>query len=670
MATLTAVDVSSNGLAAVAALLAVLAGLVFLLYRQKGPVRPAASVAAPPPAANGVKTGSHVEEELPADRVLILYGTQTGTAERFAKSLRFQLEARYGGSGKKFVALDTEGYPAAKHLHHESCVLLLMATYGDGEPTDSAAEFYDWAVEAAESGDDPELLKSVTYGVFGLGNRQYEHFCAVGQRLHGVMADLGATPLLDPGLGDDDDDIDDDFDEWTLALFAALDARGDLGAGAAGGAGGADAIPAFAVETAPAGAAPADADAQRCRQGRGTAAHDPFLASVLEVRELHAALSTRSCVHVELDLAGSGIMYAPGDHVAVFPRNDDAVVAEAARLLGAEPDSCFTLGAAPGGPVPPFTGPITLREALAAHVDLLGLPSKAALSTLAAFAKDKTEAARLARLAAPEGRDEYHAEVVAPRRSLLEVMREHASAQPSLGAFFASVADTLQPRYYSISSSPRARPAALSITCVVVDEELPGGRRHRGVASSYLARLRPGDRLPVFVRRSAFRLPADPATPIVMIGPGTGLAPFRGFLQDRQAVLEARSGSGGASTALGPATLFFGCRQPDQDFIYREELEGWAASGALSVLHTAFSRAGPRKEYVQHHIEAAAEAVWDALQARSGCLYICGDAKGMCHDVQLALAALAGRALGAGEEAGADWLKRLAAEGRFMRDVW
>lgn len=232
------------------------------------------------------------------------------------------------------------------------------------------------------------------------------------------------------------------------------------------------------------------------------------------------------------------------------------------------------------------------------------------------------------------------------------------------------MADTLQPRYYSISSSPRAHPAALSITCVVVDEELPGGRRHRGVASSYLARLRPGDRLPVFVRRSAFRLPADPATPIVMIGPGTGLAPFRGFLQDRQAVLEARSGSGGASTAFGPATLFFGCRQPDQDFIYREELEGWAASGALSVLHTAFSRAGPRKEYVQHHIEAAAEAVWDVLQARSGCLYICGDAKGMCHDVQLALAALAGRALGAGEEAGADWLKRLAAEGRFMRDVW
>lgn len=196
----------------------------------------------------------------------------------------------------------------------------------------------------------------MTYGVFGLGNRQYEHFCAVGQRLHGVMADLGASPLLDPGLGDDDDDIDDDFDEWTLALFAELDARGDLGAGAVGGAGGAAAIPSYAVETAPAGAAPADADAQRCRQGRGTAAHDPFLASVLEVRELHTALSTRSCVHVELDLAGSGIAYAPGDHVAIFPRNDDAVVAEAARLLGAEPDSCFTLGAAPSGPVPPFTG--------------------------------------------------------------------------------------------------------------------------------------------------------------------------------------------------------------------------------------------------------------------------------------------------------------------------
>lgn len=219
-----------------------------------------------------------------------------------------------------------------------------------------------------------------------------------------------------------------------------------------------------------------------------------------------------------------------------------------------------------------------------------------------------------------------------------------------------------------------AGPGTLSMTCAVVDEVLPSGRRHRGVASSHLARLRPGALLPVFVRRSGFRLPADPATPIVMVGPGTGLAPFRGFLQERQATLDACSRPGAtrapAPAPLGPATLFFGCRLPDQDYIYREELEGWAASGALTALHTAFSRAGPSKDYVQHHIAAAAQQVWDALETRGGCLYVCGDAKAMCHDVQRAIAALAGRALGVGEEAGAEWLKRLAAEGRFMRDVW
>ena len=274
-----------------------------------------------------------------------------------------------------------------------------------------------------------------------------------------------------------------------------------------------------------------------------------------------------------------------GDHVAVFAENSDAVVAAAAAALGLPLDHCFRLIVPKDNrhslPEPAAAGPVTLRAALARYADLLSAPNKAALLALAACATDPQEAACLQRLASIEGalrrggaadscwlvlaavsqpmhgcpaalahlpptphhpapgKDEYHSYVVAAKRSLLEVMQDFRSAQPSLGAFFGSVAPHLQPRYYSISSAPQQHPAAVHITCAVVREAMPSGRLHEGVASCWLARLRPGDRVPMFLRHSAFKLPPSPATPIVMVGPGTGLAPFRGFLQQRAALIKS-----------------------------------------------------------------------------------------------------------------------------------
>ena len=198
-------------------------------------------------------------------------------------------------------------------------------------------------------------------------------------------------------------------------------------------------------------------------------------------------------------------------------------------------------------------------------------------------------------------------------------MAHFKSVRPSLGVFFGSIASTLQPRYYSISSSPSLHRNTVHITCAVVDEPSPTGRRHRGVASTWLSNAAAGtSELPVFIRTSTFRLPKQPSDPVVMVGPGTGLAPFRGFLQERAA--QKASGK-----ALGPAFLFFGCRRKSEDYIYEEELAQYMRDGDLAALEEAFSREGSEKVYVQHRLMDRAAEVWDLLKGGRGVFYVCGD---------------------------------------------
>jgi len=312
---------------------------------------------------------------------------------------------------------------------------------------------------------------------------------------------------------------------------------------------------------------------------------------------------------------------------------------------------------------PPLPGPISLRSALARHADVLAPVRRAALGALAAFASDPAQAERLRHLAAPEGKADFQAWAVAPGRTLLEAMQEFPSAKPPLGAFFGSVAERVQPRFYSISSSPKAHPGAVHITCSVVRERKGTGRLHLGVASTWLGRLPPGAEVPMWVRKSTFKLPASLESPIVMIGPGTGLAPFRGFLQERQAAKDR-------GQALGQAMLFFGCRKAKHDFIYEDELRAFQRSGALTSLSCAFSRDGAEKDYVQHRLAAQAEEVWTALHQGGGSLYVCGDAKHMARDVHRALASIVSQQKGCSEADAESWLSQLADSGRYQRDVW
>jgi sulfite reductase (NADPH) flavoprotein alpha-component len=393
----------------------------------------------------------------------------------------------------------------------------------------------------------------------------------------------------------------------------------------------------------PASAKPAAPAPAREPAERGYGRDAPVAARLASTSLLTAQGADKETRHIVIDLAESGLRYEPGDSLGIWPQNNPDEVELLVAILRARGSEAVTLS---DGAV------ITARDALTRECDLR-VPSEALYTLLAREATDDADRTRLTRLA----EDDSHAATFGVH-DVLDALLEFPSARPKIPEFVASLG-RMQPRMYSLASSQKKHPGEAHLTVGVLRYDL-NDRSYQGTGSSFLGEhLRAGRPLSVFVQRShGFRLPDDPAAPVIMVGPGTGIAPFRAFLEERE-----------ASGHAGRNWLFFGNQRRDADFLYRDELEDLATRRVLTRMDLAFSRDQTHKVYVQHKMLEAAQELWRWL-SNGAHIYVCGDAKRMAGDVDIALKQIAADQGGMDAPAAKRYFAELAHLGRYQRDVY
>lgn len=352
---------------------------------------------------------------------------------------------------------------------------------------------------------------------------------------------------------------------------------------------------------------------------------NPFLAPIIVNRELYKG--PRSCMHIEIDIRNSKLRYEAGDHVAIYPQNDTKLVERIGQLLNANLDTVFILKNLDedSSKKHPFPCPTTYRTALTYYLDITSTPRTHVLKEIAEYCSDEKEKELLKTMTMPteEGKASYSEWIINNCRSIVHVLEDLPSCKPPIDHLIEFL-HKLQPRYYSISSSPKFYPDSVHITAVVVEYETKTSRINKGVATSWLKEHKqviadqPAPIVPIFIRKSQFRLPSKPQTPVIMIGPGTGLAPFRGFLQERHHMLEQQN------KPLGDTILYFGCRKRSQDFLYEQELNDYLEKKVITKLYLAFSRDQEKKVYVTHLLKQNMEETWKIIGEQNGHIYICG----------------------------------------------
>jgi len=576
------------------------------------PVRPASDAAATP--------------------LLVLYGSNTGSSEAFAH--RIADEAPGNGFAPTVAAMDDY----AGNLPRDGAIVVVTASY-EGQPPDNARQFVSYVDSLPEG-----ALGGARFAVFGCGNRQWARtYQAIPKRVDAALARAGATRLAERGETDSGGDFFGAFDEWWAGFLPRL--RAALGKDAA--------------------AAPAAAGLQveYVKDGREGALRlgDLQRGTVVENRELvdMSAANARSKRHLEFSLP-DGMTYRAGDYLAVLATNPQELVDRVLRRFGLARDTLVVLRR-DGAASLPIGRPVSCGELLSNYVELAQPATRAQVAALAAATPCPPERAELEAMAG----EAYATSVLKPRCSVLDLLDRFQSCAPGFGAYL-DMLPPMRARQYSISSSPLWKPDHVTLTVAVVDAPaFSGNGTFRGVASSYLANLQPGDRISLAVRPSnaRFHPPEDPRTPIILICAGSGIAPFRGFLQER-----ATQKEGGQD--VGPALLFFGTNHADVDYLYRDELARWEAAGVVAVL-PAFSLQ-PRGEvsFVQHRVwEERARIV--ELFRRGGSVYVCGDGQYMAPAVRETLVRIYREASGASEADAQKWAETVEHEhGRFVSDVF
>jgi sulfite reductase (NADPH) flavoprotein alpha-component len=578
----------------------------------------------------GIFSSSQVGPNLakPSHRIVVLYASQSGTAEGLARKLAKELKAQ----GHAPAVSTLVGYtPAA--LAAEKYALILASTYGDGDAPDGVQPFYEQLCL-----EHFPRFEGLSYAVFALGDKHYEQFCKFGCDLDNKLAALGANQLC--SRVECDVEVAEPFEQWKSALFPRLD---EITAARATRA----SAPGTNIDKSKSSLRAESVSAVTASQSVKSSSalipsrENPAIAPIVDKRNLAKSDSSKETLHLAFSIEGTGICYEAGDACGVIPHNDLNLVAEilqSLRFNGNEQVQCGK------------NGSTTLHDALTHQLQITRLTRKTVIE-YAALSK----CARLLDLLSADHRAQLDAYVF--DRGLIDLLIEFPGVLED-PADLVAMLPKLTPRLYSISSSPLAHTGQIHTTVAVV-RYASHNRERGGVCSTLFAdRAAIADRLPIYIQpNKKFRLPKSD-TPIIMIGPGTGIAPFRGFLHERRAL-----------AAKGRNWLFFGERSAKTDFLYREELETMRADGHLTRLDTAFSRDQKDKVYVQDRMIEQGSMFWTWLQDGAS-VYVCGDASRMAKDVHVALHSIVEKQGAMSSQAAEEYIQTMRDEHRYHRDVY
>lgn len=538
--------------------------------------------------------------------VTVLYGSQTGNSEGLAKKTAQHLEE------KGFqVTLSSMSDFKPNNLKKINNLLVIVSTHGEGDPPDNALSFHEYV-----HGRRAPKLDHLSFSVLSLGDSSYEFFCQTGKEFDERFEELGGTRLFD--RVDCDLDYDEPFSEWLQGVASSL-SEGE-----------AVSLP---QETA-------GANNQAVSEYSRT---NPFYAEVLENINLNGRGSNKETRHLELSLEGSGLVYEPGDSLGIYPTNDPELVDELIQTCGWNAEESVTVHKN-GDTLP-------LKEALTSHFEITVL-TKPLLQKIAELTKSESLHTLL-----EEGNEEKLKEYIAGR-DLVDAARDFGPFEGT-AADFTSILRKIPARLYSIASSLKANDEEVHLTIGAVRYDAHG-RERQGVCSILCAeRLQPGDTLPVYIQHNQnFKLPQDPDAPIIMVGPGTGIAPFRSFMQEREEL-----------GANGKSWLFFGDQHFVTDFLYQTEWQKWLKDGVLTKMDVAFSRDTEEKVYVQHQMKKQSKELFEWLE-QGAYVYICGDEKHMAHDVHNTLLSIIQEEGAMSKEKAESYLANLQQQKRYQRDVY
>ncbi|XP_077823130.1 NADPH-dependent diflavin oxidoreductase 1 isoform X1 [Macaca mulatta] len=605
---------------------------------------------------------------MPNPQFLVLFGSQTGTAQDVSE--RLGREARRRRLGCRVQALDS--YPVV-NLINEPLVIFVCATTGQGDPPDNMKNFWRFIFR---KNLPTTALCQMEFAVLGLGDSSYTKFNFVAKKLHRRLLQLGGSALLPVCLGDDQHELGPDaaVDPWLRDLWdrvlSLLPPPPDL------------------AEIPPGVPLPSKftllflQEAPRMGSEGQRVAHPgsqeppseskPFLAPMISNQRVTGPSHFQDVRLIEFDISGSGISFAAGDVVLIQPSNSAAHVQQFCQVLGLDPDQLFTLQPRePDVSCPTrLPQPCSMRHLVSHYLDIASVPRRSFFELLACLSLHELEREKLLEFSSAQGQEELFEYCNRPRRTILEVLCDFPHTAAAIPPdYLLDLIPAIRPRAFSIASSMLAHPSRLQILVAVVQFQTRLKEPRRGLCSSWLASLDPGQgpvRVPLWVRPGSLAFPETPDTPVIMVGPGTGVAPFRAAIQERVAQGQTRN------------FLFFGCRWRDQDFYWEAEWQELEMRDCLTLvpafsreqLSALFSALQEKKVYVQHRLRELGSLVWELLDRQGAYFYLAGNAKSMPADVSEALMSIFQEDGGLCSPDAAAYLARLQRTQRFQTETW